>query len=223
MPQCTPGRVAGIGSPRAPVEANYLLQLLVGADNYAPGFSDSEQVLVNLALALQQRSAAAIPDIRTIESADAVLVLGEDVTNTAPRIALALRQSVRNRAYELAAGLRLEHWQDAAIRNLAQDQRSPLFIAATADTPLDDVAAARLSLAPDDIAALGRAVPAGIAGDKSAGNILPQALRNMIPSFVNQFASAGSRRQLPPETCPHRTRRFRRAWFTRGTPAGGSR
>ncbi|MDH4041658.1 MAG: NADH-quinone oxidoreductase subunit NuoG [Gammaproteobacteria bacterium] len=194
MAQCTPGRVAGIGSPRAPVEANYLLQLLVGADNYAPGFSDSEQVLVNLALALQQRSAAAIPDIRTIESADAVLVLGEDVTNTAPRIALALRQSVRNRAYELAAGLRLEHWQDAAIRNLAQDQRSPLFIAATADTPLDDVAAARLSLAPDDIAALGRAVAAGIAGDTSAGDILPQALREQAGKI--SAALAGARRPL---------------------------
>ena len=122
------------------MEANFLLRTLVGADNFAPGFREAEQALVNLALQLQQHSAAVIPDIATIESADAVLILGEDVTNTAPRIALALRQSVRNKAYELAADLRLETWQDAAIRNLAQDQRSPLYIASVADTRLDDVA-----------------------------------------------------------------------------------
>ena len=164
MELCAAGKVAAIGSPRASVEANYLLRLLAGADNFTPGFSDTEQGLVNLALRLQQQSAALIPDIRTIESADAVLILGEDVTNTAPRIALALRQSVRNKAYELAAGLRLETWQDAAIRNLAQQQRSPLFIAAVADTPLDDVATRRISLAPESIAALGFAVAAGIPG-----------------------------------------------------------
>ena len=177
MESCATGKVAGIGSPRASVEANYLLRLLAGADNFAPGFSDAEQDLVNLALRLQQDSAAVIPDIRTIESADAVLVLGEDVTNTAPRIALALRQSVRNKAYELAAGLRLEAWQDAAIRNLAQQQRSPLFIAAVADTPLDDVATQRLSLAPDSIAALGRAVAAAISGaaGTNADTVPPEA------------------------------------------------
>ena len=162
MELCAAGKVAGIGSPRASVEANYLLRLLAGPDNFAPGFSDAEQDLVNLALRLQQQTSAVTPDIRTIESADAVLVLGEDVTNTAPRIALALRQSVRNKAYELAAGLRLETWQDAAIRNLAQQERSPLFIAAVADTPLDDVATRRVSLAPESIAALGLAVAAGI-------------------------------------------------------------
>ena len=164
---CDSGKVAAIGSPRTSVEANYLLREMVGADNYAPGFSDSEQSLVQLALRLQQESAAVIPDIQTIESADAILILGEDVTNTAPRIALALRQSVRNKAYELATDLKLEAWQDAAIRNLAQDQLSPMFIATVADTPLDDVAQQRFSLAPQDIAALGQAVAQGIAGNSS--------------------------------------------------------
>ena len=167
---CAAGKVAGIGSPRTSVEANFLLREMVGADNYAPGFSDSEQPLVQLALRLQQDSAAVVPDIRTIESADAILILGEDVTNTAPRIALALRQSVRNKAYELAADLKLETWQDAAIRNLAQDQRSPMFIAAVADTPLDDVARQRFSLAPQDIAALGQAVASGIASSTATAS-----------------------------------------------------
>ena len=165
---CVEGKLAGIGSPRASVEANFLLRDLVGADNFAPGFSNDEQPLIKLALELQQHSPAVTPDIPSIESADAILILGEDVTNTAPRIALALRQSVRNKAYTLAAELRLETWQDAAIRNLAQEQRSPLYIAACADTPLDDVACGRYSLAPDAIASLGQEVAAAINGDSTA-------------------------------------------------------
>ena len=198
--QCAQGRVAGIGSPRASVEANYLLRQLVGADNFAPGFSDTEQVLVSLALQLQADSAALVPDIATIESADAVLILGEDVTNTAPRIALALRQSVRNKAYELAAELKLETWQDAAIRNLAQHQRSPLFVAAVADTPLDDVATQCLYLAPASIAALGQAVAASLGGvdnkaatDNAVG-ALPQAIQAEAAAIT--AALAGAKRPL---------------------------
>ena len=70
-----------------------------------------------------QTTQAANPSIKQIETADAVLVFGEDVTNTATRVALALRQSVRNKSFELAEQMGLPHWQDAAVRNLAQDQR----------------------------------------------------------------------------------------------------
>jgi NADH-quinone oxidoreductase subunit G len=199
---CQGKSVAGIGSPRASVEANYLLRALVGAANYAPGFSDSEQALVNLALGLQQASRAGIPDISTIESADAILVLGEDLTNTAPRIALALRQSVRNKAYEMAAQLRLETWQDAAIRNLAQDQRSPLYIAAVGDTRLDDVATERISLAPDTIAELGMAVAAAIRGreiiEAPGDDFSQQFFQHQLHHLATAIAAAlaGAKRPL---------------------------
>ncbi|MGK0441798.1 MAG: NADH-quinone oxidoreductase subunit G [Pseudohongiellaceae bacterium] len=164
---CQTENIAAIGSPRASVESNYLLRSLVGDDNYCPGFNSHEQSLVNRALHLQQNSSAEIPSIKTMESADAILILGEDLTNTAPRVALALRQSVRNKAYEMAAELKLQPWQDAAIRNLAQDQLSPLFIASVSDTRLDDVAEQQLSLAPPDIARLGAAIAAAITGNNS--------------------------------------------------------
>ncbi|MFT4519383.1 MAG: NADH-quinone oxidoreductase subunit G [Halioglobus sp.] len=185
------GKVAGIGSPRAAVEPNYLLRTMVGAENFAPGFSTAEQGLVTQALSLLQQSAAVVPDLATIESADAVLVLGEDVTNTAPRMALALRQSVRNKAYELATELRLQTWQDAAIRNLAQNQRSPLYIAAVADTKLDDVATARFSLSPDDIARLGYAVAAHISGDPST------AMAPELQQRAEEIAGALANAQRP--------------------------
>ena len=188
---CAGGKVAGIGSPRASVEANFLLRTLVGGDNFAPGFSAAEQPLMELALRLQQDTRAVIPDIATIESADAVLVLGEDLTNTAPRIALALRQSVRNKAYAMAAQLRLETWQDAAIRNLAQDQRSPLYIASVANTRLDDVATGQISLAPDDIARLGAAVAARIAGQVAG------AMDGQLQTQVDAIAASLSGAERP--------------------------
>jgi NADH-quinone oxidoreductase subunit G len=185
---CQAENIAGIGSPRASVEANYLLRTLVGEENYAPGFSAGEQALADLVLQLHREGTAQVPDVRQIESADAVLILGEDVTNTAPRIALALRQSVRNQAYAMAAELGLETWQDAAIRNLAQHQRSPLFIAATGDTPLDDVAIRHFSLAPADIARLGVAVADVIAG-RPAGQ-LPQALEGEAADIAAALCGA---------------------------------
>ena len=55
---------------------------------------------VELALRLRRDSRAALPDLPDLESADAVLVLGEDVTNSAPRIALALGKSLFYRQLE---------------------------------------------------------------------------------------------------------------------------
>lgn len=152
---CSKGRLVGIGSPRASVEANFMLHTLVGADNFCPGFSTQEQALIDRALWLQQQSPAVTPSIKAIESADAIVILGEDPTHTAPRIALALRQSVRNKAYAMAADLKLAPWQDAAVRNLAQDQRCPLYIASVKASRLDDIAAHSLQLAPATIARLG--------------------------------------------------------------------
>jgi NADH-quinone oxidoreductase subunit G len=189
---CSSGKLAGIGSPRASVEANFLLQTLVGADNFTPGFSIAEQDLVAEVLRLQQHSTATIPDIATMESADAILILGEDLTNTAPRIALALRQSVRNKAYELATELGLASWQDAAIRNLAQDQRSPLYIASVADTRLDDVATGHLRLAPDDIARLGYALGDTVAN--TGGEPMEEALQSQIAAIAS--ALEGAKRPL---------------------------
>ncbi|MFK8046861.1 MAG: NADH-quinone oxidoreductase subunit NuoG [Halioglobus sp.] len=192
---CAQGGVAGIGSPRASVESNYLLRSLVGPENFCPGFSAAEQALINTALELQQTTKAVIPDVKTIESADAIFVLGEDITNTAPRIALALRQSVRNKAYELAAQLRLEPWQDAAVRNLAQDQLSPLFIASVADTRLDDVAKETIHLAPDDIARLGLAVAAEITGNGD------NPIANVEQGHAKTIAEALGRAERPLIVC----------------------
>ena len=112
--------------------------------------SDGEHELAQRALAHLASTPARNPSLQDIESADAVLVLGEDVTHTAPRLALALRQSVRNLAFELAADMKLEPWQDAAIRNLAQDRLSPLHLVCAGGSDLEDIAASAQYLAAPD-------------------------------------------------------------------------
>ena len=157
-------KLAAIGSPRASLEANFLLQKLVGASRCSPGFSAIDHHLIPFALQILQTTRARIASLQDIESADAVLVLGEDVTQTAPRIALALRQAVRNKAYALAAELKLAPWQDAAVRNLAQDQRSPLDSFLSADSKLDDIARHCSHCTPADIAGHAGAIAAAIRG-----------------------------------------------------------
>ena len=153
-------KLAAIGSPRASLESNYLLRRLVGEQNYCNGMADHEAGLVNQISGLLQNGSVITPSMRQVESADAVLILGEDVTNTAPRLALALRQSVRNRAKQMATEMNIPLWQDEAVRVLAQDTLSPLTIVAMSDTPLDDVAEQALTFSPSDIARFGFAIAA---------------------------------------------------------------
>lgn len=150
--------VVGIGSPRASLEGNYALRRLVGEDRYATGFGAREQALTERALAILRAGPAKIATLREVESCDAVLVLGEDPTHTAPRLALALRQSVRNAAFQVAAAKHIPRWHDRAVRDVAGDAASPLHIVHSADTDLDDVAIARHAADPDGAARLGFAV-----------------------------------------------------------------
>ena len=154
--------VIGIGSPRASNESNFALRNLVGDENFYSGLSDREFKSVQLILDLNKDAAFNAPSIRDIEACDAVLVLGEDVTNVAPRIALALRQSVRNRAKELASDNNIPQWQDAAVRELAQHELSPLAIFGHTATRLDDIASDTVVAGNARLAQLGFALAARI-------------------------------------------------------------
>ncbi len=151
-------RIIGIGSPRASVEANFALRETVGAANFYSGVNAQELELIQLALHVLQNSPARTPSLREIEACDAVFVLGEDVTQTAPRVALALRQSVKNRGLQLAAEHRISEWQAAGVKDIRQNEKSPLFVASFSQTRLDDVAETALYAPAEDIARLGFAV-----------------------------------------------------------------
>lgn len=150
--------IVGIGSPRASLESNYALRELVGAEHFYSGIEADELERIRLVLQVLNDSPLPVPNLRDIEDHDAIFVLGEDLTQTAARMALALRQSVKGKAEDMADAMRVQPWLDAAVKNIGQHALNPLFIASLAETKLDDVAEECVHAAPDDLARIGFAV-----------------------------------------------------------------
>lgn len=152
------GKVIGIGSPRASLQSNFALKAFVGDDNFYHGVSDDEHDLAELVIKILKEGPARTPSLREVEKADAVFILGEDLTNTAPMLALAVRQAVRQQPLEQVDIASIPHWHDAAARELIQEKKGPLFIATVHTTKLDDIATETWHAAPDDMARIGYAV-----------------------------------------------------------------
>lgn len=150
--------IVGIGSPRASLESNYALLELVGAEHFYSGIEASELERIRLVMQVLKDSPLPIPNMRDVEDHDAIFVLGEDLTQTAARMALALRQSVKGKAEDMADAMRVQPWLDAAVKNIGQHELNPLFIASLAETKLDDIAEECVHAAPDDLARIGFAV-----------------------------------------------------------------
>ncbi|MBK5418023.1 NADH-quinone oxidoreductase subunit NuoG [Pseudomonas sp. TH31] len=150
--------IVGIGSPRASLESNFALRELVGAEHFYSGIEAAELDRIRLVMQVLKDSPLPIPNMRDIEDHDAIFVLGEDLTQTAARMALSLRQSVKGKAEDMADAMRVQPWLDAAVKNIGQHEMNPLFIASLAETKLDDIAEECVHAAPDDLARIGFAV-----------------------------------------------------------------
>lgn len=187
------GDVVGIGSPRASLESNFLLRTLVGPERFYAGVDDDDYSLLRAMLDILQTGPHRSPSLREVEASDAVLILGEDVTNVAPRMALSLRQSVRQQPLEIADSMRIPHWDDHAVREALQDSRGPLFVASPTATRLDDIATRTYNAAPDDLARLGFAVAHMIDGNAPPVPNLP----SHVYALVVQIAQALTRAQRP--------------------------
>ncbi|HLQ85759.1 MAG TPA: NADH-quinone oxidoreductase subunit NuoG, partial [Salinisphaeraceae bacterium] len=169
--------IVGIGSPRASLEDNFGLRQWVGEANFSNGMSAPDAAASHKALELLERFADRLPGMRQVEGCDAVLVLGEDVTQTAPRLALSLRQSVRNKWKTLGQAKGIPKWNARGLRDNAQHERSPMFIATPAASRLDDAAAATVHERPETIAKLGFAIAHALDDSAPAPQGLDKALR----------------------------------------------
>jgi NADH-quinone oxidoreductase subunit G len=173
-------RVIGIGSPRASLEANFALRSLVGPEHFYSGMSDQDTKLVRLAAQILSAGPVRTPSLAETESADAVLILGEDLTNTAPRLSLSLRQLVHRKASRAAAEFGIPEWNDAATREVIQHEKETLFIATPYETKLDDVAMLTYRAAPDDLARLGFSVANTLHADAPPVSGLPESECAMV-------------------------------------------
>jgi NADH-quinone oxidoreductase subunit G len=183
-------QVIGIGSPRAGLEANFALRTLVGPERFYTGMSATEGHLLALIGDILRHGPARTPCLRDVEQADTVLVLGEDVPNVAPRLALALRQSVRQQPMHLADELGIPRWHDAAVREALQQETGPLYLATPACTRLDDVATSTFRAAPDDIARMGFAVAHAVHADAPAVAELPEETAVIAAEIAEALSTA---------------------------------
>ena len=151
-------KIIGIGSPRASLQSNFALKSFVGKDNFYHGVSDSEHDLAELAIKILKEGPVRTPSMREVESADAVFILGEDLTSTAPMLDLAVRQASKQQPLKDVAKAHIPAWHDAAARELIQDKKGPVYVATPNATKLDDIATNTYRSTPDDIARLGFAV-----------------------------------------------------------------
>ncbi|WP_270826983.1 NADH-quinone oxidoreductase subunit NuoG [Aeromonas sp. Y318-1] len=186
----TAAGVIGIGSPRASLESNFALRELVGAANFYSGVEQSEWECLQKMLQILQHGGVRTPSLRDMEEADAVLVLGEDVTQTAARIALALRQAVKGKGREIARKLKVDLWQVAAVQTLAQNERYPLLITSLDSTRLDDVASGTLHAPHADQARLGFAIAHLLDGSAPALTDLAPELQALAASWAALLGNA---------------------------------
>src|SRR5262249_29701525 len=184
------GRVIGVGSPRASLEANFALRALVGPENFYTGMSERDSRLVSLAIMILRGGPARSLSLREVESSDAAIVLGEDVTNTAPLLALSLRQSSRRQPMAIAEKLKIPEWDDAAVREAVQQTKGPLFIATPDETGIDDIATRRYRAAPDDTARLGFAVARALDADAPPVAGLSDEARELAESIARALREA---------------------------------
>ncbi len=185
------GRVVGIGSPRASLESNFALRALVGPDNYYQGVPESEARLVKLMIDIMRRGPAHAPWLKRVQECDAVLVLGEDVSNTAPMLALSLRQTIWNQPIrDISDKLRIPHWDAQAVRNAIGSSRGPFFIATPPPTRLDDIATATFRAAPDDIARFGHAIARRLGADIPEVTGLSMETGDMVSAVADILRAA---------------------------------
>ena len=183
-------KVIGIGSGRASIESNFALQQLVGAENFSTGMASSEHNNVMRVLQVLRDGGINTPSLRDIESYDAVLVLGEDLTQVGARVALSVRQALKGKAREMAAAQKVADWQIAAILNIGQHAKHPLFLTHTEETRLDDIAAWSYRAAVEDQARLGFAIAHAIDSSAPAAGEMDASLEGKLDVIVQALSGA---------------------------------
>ena len=156
-------KVIGIGSPRASLETNFALKNMVGFDSFSTGLNHQQQALVNKCIEVLSTEGIYNPGMADIESHDAVLVLGEDITQTSSRVALSIRQAAKNEAIKMAAATKTQSWLAEPVKRIGQGVQSPVYIIDVIQTKLEDISKVSVVATPEDITKLGFKVADAIA------------------------------------------------------------
>ncbi|OHB64052.1 MAG: NADH-quinone oxidoreductase subunit G, partial [Planctomycetes bacterium RBG_13_60_9] len=182
--------VIGLGSARASLESNFALRSLVGPESFYLGASDAEAQRLSSVVDILRNGPVRCASSSEVALADAVLVLGEDVSNVAPVLDLALKRSILRKPTTIIKELRIDPWNDTAVREAIQTDRGPLFIATTHETDLDAVATHAYHAAPQEIARLGFAVANKLDVNAPSVPDLPADVDSLAQRIVQDLSNA---------------------------------
>ncbi len=183
-------RIIGIGSARTSLESNYALQRFVGKENFYSGMSETDFELNRLASEILRNTSADIYSMKEVEQSDCVLILGEDLTNTAPMLALSVRQSIMQQPMKRMESLKINGWDDKAVREAIQNERGPLFSLTPAETKLDEFCTSFVYQSPEEIAMTGFAIAHFMNNKTPLPENLPQQMKELAKTIAENFLKA---------------------------------
>jgi NADH-quinone oxidoreductase subunit G len=131
-----------------------------------------------------------IPSLEDMRNCDAVLILGEDVTNTAPLADLAVRRAGCQKPMKKMDGAGIAHWNNLAIGYVTQNDKGPLFIASPARTKLDDIATSTYRATPDDLARFGFAIAHEVHGEAQQSGEISEAENSLTSEIAAALKNA---------------------------------
>ncbi|NQY88011.1 MAG: NADH-quinone oxidoreductase subunit NuoG [Colwellia sp.] len=188
----------GIGSARASFEANRLLKCLVGKENFSLGYTNLEMQLAlrhkQLLAQYPQQSLTGM-EHRVHQGSEAkehdlVVLIGENIAQTAPRLALTIKQVLRNSARDKADSIGVKHWQDSAVRTYAGNTTTPLFSLQAQQSEFDQQANGALILSVAQIITCIDCLTAMLQTEFNSHVVLPlKTLQSKTVASVNQGGS----------------------------------
>ncbi|MGC8802902.1 MAG: NADH-quinone oxidoreductase subunit NuoG [Bacteroidales bacterium] len=179
------GRTVAIGSSVSSVEANYLLRQLVGRENfYADIPADTWEVLSTIRQ-IYDRGEVRTLSVKEVEQAEGLLVLGEDVYRTAPRLALAIRQSTRNLPLRKAQKINIPAWHANAAKTFIGPEKGPLFVAYPEPTWLDEMSLQSFQKNTEEIIQLAETLVSLLEGKNLPANAITDEAQQILNSWVN--------------------------------------
>ncbi len=134
------GSVKAVGSSQSSIEDNYMLCQWVGKENFFADYYTNDWNVLQAIKNAYEKENVTIFNLKDIEQAEGVLVIGEDVYTNAPRAALSIRQSIRNKPLRVSSSANIPAWHANAVKTIIGNEKGPLYTIFPKQTWLDEIA-----------------------------------------------------------------------------------
>ncbi|MBK4775472.1 NADH-quinone oxidoreductase subunit G [Candidatus Pantoea edessiphila] len=183
-------RIIGIGSSRASIESNFALKKLVGAKNFSTGDLKIEQECIEMVIKILNDGGLYTPSSSEIENYDAILILGEDISQVGTRIALSVRQAIKSKRSKIAEQNKIPYWNATAVFNSGQYNKYPLFLTGVKKTKLDDLATWSYYASIEDQARFGFALAHELYSQAPVVDGIKSDLKNQVHQVAQALINA---------------------------------